>query len=136
VSVPEEQITRRSLCVRVAAYLVVGFTSFGVDFGVLVGLREGLGVAVWIATTAGYWTSVGFNYVLNRRVSFGDRRTSAASLWRYGVLLAVNWVATLLIVHVAEVVGVGYALGKVAAVGALTLLNFVAYSRWVFADQT
>lgn len=121
---------------RVAAYLAVGVGSFGADFGLLLLLREGFGTPVWVAGTVGFWVSVAVNYGLNRVIAFGDRAATRASLFRYAVLLGINWLVTLGVLNLAGVVGVGYLFGKVTAVALLMVLNYVAYARWVFPAVT
>jgi putative flippase GtrA len=119
---------------RIVVYIGIGAISFAVDFGCLVALHELAGAPVWLAATTGYWSSVVVNYALNRTVAFRDRTPPATSVARYGLLLGVNWLATLAIITTADALGLGYLVGKVAAVLVLTTLNYVAYSRWVFAD--
>lgn len=118
---------------RWVSYLVVGATSTAVDLGLLVLLHEGAGAALWVAATFGYWSSVIVNFTLNRHVSFGDRPGGRTAVVRFGVLLGVNWTLTLLAVSAAVHLGWPYAVGKVGVVGLLTVLNYTAYSRWVFA---
>lgn len=131
--------TARALALRhrrILAYLVVGVASFTVDVGSLVTLRELVGTAVWVAATSGYWLSVAVNFVLNRALAFRDRLHSVVSVARYAVLLGANWLATLAIISVSEGLGLAYLVGKVSAVVVLMALNYVAYSRWVFAEQS
>lgn len=116
-------------------YLFVGATSVGVDLGLLVALREGAGVPVWAAATIGYWSSVVVNFTLNRRISFRDRPGGRTALIRFSILLGLNWFLTLVAVSAAVHLGWSYAVGKVGAVAVLTILNYTAYSRWVFAEQ-
>lgn len=120
---------------RFVAYLAVGVASVGVDLGLLVLLREGARTPVWVAATGGYWGSVLVNFTLNRRVSFRDRPAGRTAMGRFGVLLGLNWCATLLAVQSAVYLGVPYTAGKAAAIVLLALLNFTAYSRWVFAPH-
>jgi putative flippase GtrA len=118
---------------RLISYLAIGFLSLGVDFGLLVIFRQIEGAPVWLAGTLGYSASVVVNYGLNRVVSFGDRTVGRASVVRYGILLGLNWATTVFLLDLAQSLGVIYLLGKVLAVGMLAVVNFVLYSRWVFA---
>ena len=119
---------------RFVPYLAVGVLSFAVDFGLLLFLRQVAHEPLWLAGTAGYWTSIVVNYGLNRMVSFRGRVVGRASFLRYGALLAVNWLTTVLLLDLAQSLGISYLVGKILAVGVLAVVNFVLYSRWVFAD--
>jgi putative flippase GtrA len=119
---------------RLFWYLAVGGLSFVVDFGVLVGLRQLAHTPVWLATTAGYWTGFIVNFTLQRRVTFGARGAIGRHFWRYGVLVVINFVGTLLIVSAANAIGIGYATGKVLAVAMFVVINYKVYSAWVFKD--
>ncbi|UZJ24550.1 GtrA family protein [Rhodococcus antarcticus] len=121
---------------RFSVYLVVGAASVGTDLGLLLLLREGFGTPVWIAGTVGYGASVTVNYGLNRTLAFRDRVATRTSVLRYTALLGFNWVTTLAVLDLADVVGVGYLLGKVVAVAFLTTGNYLAYARWVFPVTT
>jgi putative flippase GtrA len=122
---------------RVARFLLVGGASAGLDVGLLVGLRELLGVPVPVATTVAFFTALVFNYSLHRAWTFASADRPAApwarALGPYAVLVVANWVATLAIVTGSTAVGVPYAVGKVVAVAVIALCTFVAYDRWVFA---
>jgi putative flippase GtrA len=56
-------------------------------------------------------------------------------LVRYFVLLGINYLATLGIIAVAQRIGVGYQVGKVAAVAVTTVWNYLAYQLWVFRER-
>lgn len=114
-------------------YLVIGVMSFAVDFGLLVAFYEGIGTPLWFATSAGFWGSLFFNFFLNKIVAFRAARRTHVQLLRYGVLLGVNYVATLALVGGAAAVGLGYEVGKLSAVAAMTLWNYVLYRVWVFS---
>jgi putative flippase GtrA len=117
---------------RFLTYLVVGVAGFAVDFGLLVLFREVVGTPVWLATTIAFWGSLAVVFLSNKYLTFGAQGAGHRQLARYFVLLGVNYLATLGVVHLAEQIGLGYQLGKVAAVAMTTVWNFVAYQLWVF----
>lgn len=120
---------------RFATYVAVGLVGFGVDFGMLVFFREVVGAPVWAATTIAFWASLAVVFLSNKYVTFGARGMAHRQLVRYFVLLGVNYLATLGVVALAEHVGVGYQIGKIAAVAMTTVWNYFVYQLWVFRES-
>nr|WP_297424221.1 GtrA family protein [uncultured Actinotalea sp.] len=121
-------LARRPLVV----YLAIGGLSYVVDAGLLY-LLVTAGAPLWAAASVGYWTSVVLNFALNRSVF----RADSATRWhrqavRYGVLLVVNFAATLMILQLGEAAGVPVLVSKTAAVVLTAAWNFVLYRVWVF----
>ncbi len=129
-----EIITRPLAVVRHSAfrYVLVGGLSFLVDFGLIVSLRELADAPLWLATSAGFWGSLAFNFSMQRLVTFQSRGRWHIHLARYVFLLGINYVATVLLVLSAEAVGVGYAFGKLGSTGLLGVSTYFAYRYWVF----
>lgn len=123
---------RRSAPSAVAWYLGVGVFSYAIDLGILSLCYEVFGWPLWLATVTGFWITFFVNFGLNRRFTFQAQGRNAPQLVRYGVLVAFNLAATVVIVWVAEWAGIGYFPGKTAAVGALAIVNFIAFRMWVF----
>ncbi|WP_163275292.1 GtrA family protein [Cellulomonas iranensis] len=119
---------RRSLVL----YVLVGGLSYVVDAGLLVLVTGPLGGPVWLGTTVGFWTSVVVNFLLNRAVFSQGDASSVSHGVRYGVLLGVNYLVTLLIVHVGTTWGLPPVVPKTVAVALTTCWNFVLYRVWVF----
>lgn len=127
-------VSRRDARRHLAGYLVVGVLSYAIDVGLLVLLSDQAGAPLLVATTAGFWTSVLFNFAANRWVfSAADRGSAKAHAARYAVLLVVNYGLTIAIVQAGVALGTGAVLAKTAAVGLIACSNFVLYRRWVFA---
>lgn len=122
---------------KVLRFLVVGGFSAVLDLGLLIGLRELAGLSVALATTIAFWVALLANFGLNRAWSFGATagavRTAGVPFARYLVLVAINYVATLLIVTGGVQLGAPYPLAKIAAIGLGAIWTYVAYDRWVFA---
>ncbi|MGN6331424.1 MAG: GtrA family protein [Motilibacteraceae bacterium] len=117
----------------VTRYLLVGGSSFAVDLGVLTLCFELLHWPLWLATAVGFWTSVAYNFVLQRSFAFRDRGSVVGSLRRYLTVLVVNTVATALVVEAFQRAGAGYVIGKAVSTFLITCWNFILYRRWVFA---
>jgi len=119
----------RSSLVR---YLVVGLTSFAVDAGILITLREGADAPLLLAATVSFWTALLFNFTLNRVWSFSGRDTVKVSFAKYLALVGANYVATLGILAVGTRLGVHYVVVKALATATTVCWNYLAYRYWVF----
>lgn len=114
-------------------YLIVGVASFVLDYGVLTLAYHALDAPLWLSTTAGFWISFIANFLLSRHWTFQvGHHASSTQLRRYGVLVAANYVVTVIAVWLLHHAGAPLLLAKAITVGALTLTTFVAYRRWVF----
>jgi len=126
----------RTLLSRQAApwlrFLMVGVASVAVDSTVLVVLRELTATPLWLATTAAFGAALGVNFSLNLLWVFDARGRLPARLLRYGVLVVVNYLLTLVLVLGLAGAGMHYLLAKWAAVAVAAVVNYVAYRRWVF----
>lgn len=113
-------------------YLIIGGASFLIDFGLLALLHHALGWPLWIATGTAFLTSFVFNYTLQRSFSFGSTGTHLSTLLKYLTLLAFNTVATIAIVWLVDLGGLGWGVGKVAATIMTTGWNYFVFKYWVF----
>lgn len=113
-------------------YLIVGGLSFAVDFCLLVLLREVFHWAVGIASATAFLTSLVFNFLVQRKFSFGSTHRTHVSIIRYGLLVVANTVATVLIVQLLTPTLLGYMGGKVISTAAMTVWNYFLYQHWVF----
>ncbi len=111
----------------------MGVLSVGVDTGVLVALRGGLGAPLWLATTLSFLASLVVNFGLNSTLVFAARDRLRTRLARYAVMVAVNYTLTLLIVLGLAAAGMPYVLAKWTAIALCAGVNFAGYRRWVFA---
>lgn len=122
--------TRSSPLLR---YLVIGVTSFAIDFGTLYLLHGQVGWPLWIGTSAGFWLSFGFNFVANRFWTFqAHAHGSLGQIARYSILVLVNYGATVGLVTTFTWLGTGYLLAKTLSTASLTLTTFALYRSWVF----
>ena len=114
-------------------FVLVGLLSVGVDTGLLVVLRELVGLPLAVATTVAFALTLAVNFSLNMGFVFGVRGRLPGRLARYTVLVGVNYLLTLLLVLGIAALGVHYVVAKLVAVASCALVNFVAYRQWVFA---
>ena len=69
-------LARSPTLARIASFLVVGATGFGVDLAVYAGLQA-LGVEHRLARFGSFWPAVTWTWHLNRRFTFRDRSRAA-----------------------------------------------------------
>jgi hypothetical protein len=84
--------------VAAARFLSVGVLSVVVDTALIVVGRELVGLPLAVATTAAFVLTLGVNFWLNLRVVFQAVGRVAGRLARYLVLVAVNYLLTMVIV--------------------------------------
>lgn len=114
-------------------FLLVGGLCTGLQYLLLVGLVEGLGLSATIASTIGYAASSVVNYSLNYYFTFNSAERHGRSVPRFlligvfGLFLngAVTFVGT-------DIYGVHYLLAQAAATAVTLLWNFLANLRWTF----
>lgn len=129
-------LPRRLAAHSLVRYLGIGLSSFIIDFGLLVGLRDLVGTPLWLATSVGFWASVIFNFLANRHLAFAASGGLHVHAARYGILLGANYLVTLLVVSLFARLGLGYQVGKVVAVAGTTCWNYLLYRCWVFGGGT
>lgn len=117
---------------QVFKYLVVGGTSFVVDFGLLALLKSGLGAPAWLAATLAFAISTALSFYLQRKVTFSADLHVGHSAVRYGVLLATNMILTGVIVQAFDQFFDLYLVGKVVSTALTTLWNFPIMKFWVY----
>jgi putative flippase GtrA len=113
-------------------FLVIGGTAFVIDLGLLIVGRDVLHLELSLATALAFWISLVFSFLMQKYFAFSSSVSILSSAWKYGLLLAVNSVATVLIVSAFEALGPGYIVGKFVATALVTAWNFFAYKHWVF----
>jgi putative flippase GtrA len=115
-------------------YVAAGLLSYAVDAGTLWTLYRVAGVPLWLATTSGFWLSFAVNFTANKYFTFGARSGSGGQLARYGVLVGLNYLATLGIVTGLVSLGMPALAAKTVSVALLTIVNYFSYRFWVFRD--
>ncbi len=114
-------------------YVVIGGSTFALDFVLLVLLHGFLDINLFIATTFAYWTSIAFNFVANRFWTFGATETPITKhLAGYLTLLGVNYLFTVGFLTVATHLGMHYAVAKVLAVLIQISWTYVIYKKYIF----
>jgi len=118
----------------VAAFVVTGLVTVAVDAGVLVLTHTVLGWSLAIATAVAFGSSVAVNFFGHRSWAGrdSDQRVMGHAM-RYGALLAINFLLTIVTVTGLAGTGLHYLAAKGVAIALTSTLSFVSYRRWVFA---
>lgn len=118
--------------VSIIKYVLVGGTTFVLDFGILILFHEAFHVPVLIAASISYWTSIIFNFFMNRAWTFNASASLRRHLIPYCLLLFTNYAITLGMVGGLSHLGLNYALAKVFAVLFSMCWTYVAYKKIIF----
>lgn len=113
-------------------YLFVGGSTFVLDLGLLILLKEVGHLHVITAASISYWTSIGYNFMLNRQWTFDTTRSLRRHAFAYGLLLVMNYVVTVSIISGLGQLHVQYALAKVLAVALSATWTYVIYKKVIF----
>lgn len=116
-------------------YLVIGGSSFVLDFGLIFLFHNVIGWPVWLATGIAFLTTFVYNYSVQRAFAFTSRAAHGGALVKYTLLVAVNTAVTVLVVSLFNTTIVGWAGGKVIATIITTAGNYFAYRFWIFPTR-
>lgn len=116
-------------------YLFFGGLSFLVDFGLLVLFREVFQWNLSVAAAAAFLLSFAFSFTVQKVFAFDSGHRTHVSLGRYALLVGANTVATVVIVQLLSMTGLGYGGAKVVSTAATTVWNYFLYRHWVFGGK-
>jgi putative flippase GtrA len=116
-------------------YLFFGGLSFLVDFGLLVLFREVFRWDLSVAAATAFLLSFAFSYTVQKLFAFESAHRTHVSLGRYTLLVAANTIATVVIVQLLSLTGLGYGGAKVVSTAATTVWNYFLYKHWVFGGK-
>jgi putative flippase GtrA len=120
----------------VVGYLVAGGLSLLLDIATLFVMHGLLHIPLIVAVSIAYLVGLFSNYSINRYWVFSGGESLGRSAFRYGLLVAFNYSATVLIVAGLTSAGISYIVGKFIAVGGTLIWNYLAYKHWVFSPKT
>jgi putative flippase GtrA len=118
---------------RFVRYLLVGGTTFFIDFGILFSLHAKLNVSLAIATSIAYWTSILYNFLLNREWTFSisERKSLRKHIITYLALLGFNYLFTVIFVSLASR-HINYLFAKACAVMIQMSWTYLVYKNVIF----
>ncbi len=117
-------------------YLLVGGTTFVIDFGILFFLHSVLKLNLAGSTSVAYWISISYNFVLNRYWTFdaGEKESLARHLSIYFALLVCNYLFTVTVVSVLGT-HINYVIAKALAVAVSMTWTYVVYKNYIFVKK-
>lgn len=114
-------------------YLLVGGSTFVIDFGILYVLHGHFGLNLAASASVSYWISISYNFVLNRYWTFDAREKAslARHVSTYFFLLVANYLFTVAFV---SIVGehINYVVAKALAVAIQMVWTYQVYKKVIF----
>jgi putative flippase GtrA len=102
------------------------------DFGLLVLLTEVFHFNVLVAASFSYWTSISYNFVLNRKWTFGARGNISRHAVLYSLLLVFNYAVTVGLIYVLGRFGIHYGPAKIISVLVTISWTYFIYKKIIF----
>lgn len=117
-------------------YLLVGGTTFVIDFGILFSLHGLLKLNLAASTSVAYWISISYNFILNRYWTFDSREKESLKrhLTIYFALLVFNYLFTVTVVSVLGA-HINYVIAKAIAVATSMTWTYVVYKNYIFVKK-
>lgn len=118
-------------------YIIVGGTTFLIDFGLLFLLHGQLELNLAASTSVAYWVSILYNFVLNRYWTFdaGERKSLARHVTTYFILLIINYLFAVIFVTFVGII-INYIIAKAIAVVIQMSWTYPIYKRYIFTTGT
>lgn len=117
-------------------YLFVGGTTFIIDFGLLYSLHSKGKVNLAVATSVAYWTSIIYNFILNRYWTFDAREKESLKkhIFTYGSLLLLNYAFVLIFISIMSH-HINYIVAKAIAVMLQMAWTYPVYKKVIFVSS-
>lgn len=117
-------------------YLFVGGSTFIIDFGLLALLHGIFALPIAIATSAAYWISILYNFMLNRYWTFDarEKRSLKRHIATYLLLLLINYVFVVVFVAIISHY-VNYLVAKALAVALQMIWTYPVYKNKIFVSS-
>lgn len=116
-------------------YLLVGGSTFVIDFGILFTLHGKLGFGIAVSTSVSYWVSIIYNFILNRYWTFDAREKESLQrhITTYLVLLIINYIFAVTFVSFAST-HINYIIAKAIAVLFQMIWTYPVYKKYIFVS--
>ncbi len=114
-------------------FVVIGGGCTLIQYMILYGLTEFLGVAPVISSSIGYVLSAILNYLLNRRLTFSCERKHSESVPRFFAISGAGLIINAAIIYLFQTVGgVHYLIAQIISTIIVLFWNFSANRAWTF----
>lgn len=118
------------------SYVGVSLAALAVHYALLATLVETGRADPVPAALAGYLAGAVVSYGLNRRLTYASARPHAEATWRFGVVAAIGFGLTWLIMAgLTRGFGLPYLAAQALATGVVVLWNFLGHRVWTFAGR-
>ena len=125
--------TGRSVSNKFIRFAGVGVFGTAAHYLVLVLMVESLGARPVFASCAGFLVGALVNYSLNYRFTFQSNRRHRKALPRFYLVATVGFILNAVIMMwLAEKLGLPYILAQITATGLVLVWGFTANSLWTF----
>lgn len=115
---------------RFLIYLAGGVLSAAIDIGVMQWLLK-QGLAAVPAASGGFLAGLLFNYAYHAKVTFGEQPTARSAL-RYGCVVLANYLLTIGIVALADMLLGSSLVGKLASLPVVAVNGYLLGKYWIF----
>ncbi|HXE10083.1 MAG TPA: GtrA family protein [Verrucomicrobiae bacterium] len=117
-------------------YLIVGGTTFIIDFGTLILLHGKLGFGIAASTSVAYWLSITYNFILNRYWTFDvwEKESLQRHLTTYLFLLIINYLFAVTFVSFMSD-HINYLYAKAIAVIFQMIWTYPVYKHFIFTTK-
>lgn len=114
-------------------YLIVGGSTFVLDFGILYILHGKAGFGIAGATSVAYWVSIIYNFILNRYWTFDikEKENLQKHITTYFILLVINYLFAVTFVSLASD-HINYIYAKAIAVLVQMIWTYPVYKYLIF----
>lgn len=117
-------------------YVLVGGSTFAIDFGLLILFKQKFGFSLPVATSIAYWIAISYNFLLNRvwTFSLAEKESLHRHVAGYLILLGFNYIFTVVFV---SLVGkhIYFGLAKAMAVIIQTTWTYKVYKDYIFVNK-
>lgn len=118
------------------SYVGVSLAALAVHYALLAALVETGQAEPVRAALAGYLAGAVVSYGLNRRLTYASDRPHAEATWRFGVVAAIGFGLTWLIMAgLTRGFGLPYLAAQGLATGVVVFWNFLGHRVWTFAGR-
>lgn len=119
----------------ITVFIVIGGASMLLNLVVFNLMLEITQCGYLVDAGAAYFIATVFNFFANRNLNFNSKNSLAASIWRYLVMLGINYLGTVLVITMAsEFFGLNQRVGQFIGIAIMTIVNFILSKHWIFAS--
>ena len=120
---------------RFVRFAAVGAVATAIQYGLLILLVRGFGVAPTPASSIGFALSAGVNYLLNYRFTFRSNRPHGPAAAKFGLFAGTGLLINASMMHLLVAAGVHYLMAQIFATAVVLLWNFISNSLWTFGPR-